>query len=359
MKWILLMMTACLPMQADQLKTYFTYSDDDTHLLKGLKSEKTPTTDELNKWDGVIEELIVKQPLSDGEGSRLTAYVYAAQREYAALSQKQQGSIAGSFGPVTEGVIRLFYPRYQPKENAQDDHYTMALTMVVMEKVRDRFIDDQSRLKRSRIIRGPIYWQGDYPYYGQKIASFKPWSLESNKQYRCEKLVVVDDAFWADQIAQMKEEMKELDASKKKLIHFWADHGDWILIGNAYMDKNNVPLEKRLAARADLATGIEDAFIGAFDSKYAYCIRRPAMIDETIQTVIPAPNHPSYPSGHSTIGGASASILTHYFPENKEEWVRLREDAGMSRLWAGIHYPVDHSAGKALGERVAESTINR
>ncbi|MCB1148547.1 MAG: vanadium-dependent haloperoxidase, partial [Chlamydiia bacterium] len=126
-----------------------------------------------------------------------------------------------------------------------------------------------------------------------------------------------------------------------------------------FMEKQNVPLDKRLAARAAVAIAVEDALIGAFDSKYAYCIRRPAMIDESLQTIIPAPNHPSYPSGHSTVSAAVEGVLSHYFPEDKEQWVRLSEEAGMSRIWAGIHYPVDHSAGKKLGQRVAESTLSR
>jgi membrane-associated phospholipid phosphatase len=69
------------------------------------------------------------------------------------------------------------------------------------------------------------------------------------------------------------------------------------------------------------------------------------------------PRHPSYPSGHSTYGGAASELLSYFFPDYREELDRLADNAGMARLWAGIHYRSDHINGARLGRAVARLII--
>jgi hypothetical protein len=66
------------------------------------------------------------------------------------------------------------------------------------------------------------------------------------------------------------------------------------------------------------------------------------------------PRHPSYPSGHSTVGGAASELLSYFFPDQREDFDRLADNAGMARLWAGIHYRSDHTFGMAVGRAVAK-----
>ena len=66
------------------------------------------------------------------------------------------------------------------------------------------------------------------------------------------------------------------------------------------------------------------------------------------------PRHPSYPSGHSTVGGATAAILKRFFPDDAAELDNLADNSGLARMWAGIHYRADHAFGVALGAAVAE-----
>lgn len=100
------------------------------------------------------------------------------------------------------------------------------------------------------------------------------------------------------------------------------------------------------------ATGL-DATIGCWDAKYTYLLLRPRQADPLITLVFPMPNHPSYPSGHSCVSAAAAGVLSAFFPEKKPELDQGVADAGMSRVYAGIHYPFDISAGQTLGRSVA------
>lgn len=69
------------------------------------------------------------------------------------------------------------------------------------------------------------------------------------------------------------------------------------------------------------------------------------------------PRHPAYPSGHSTVGGAASEMLCYFFPDLRADFDDLADNAGMARLWAGIHYRSDHEQGIKLGRTVAQMII--
>jgi membrane-associated phospholipid phosphatase len=72
-----------------------------------------------------------------------------------------------------------------------------------------------------------------------------------------------------------------------------------------------------------------------------------------IETSPGTPRHPAYPSGHSTYAGAASELLSFFFPDYREELDRLADNAGIARLWAGVHWRSDHVAGNRLGRSVA------
>lgn len=71
------------------------------------------------------------------------------------------------------------------------------------------------------------------------------------------------------------------------------------------------------------------------------------------------PRHPAYPSGHSTYSAAASELLSYFFPDYTEEFDRLADNAGMARLWAGIHWRSDHVEGMRLGRCVAQLVIRQ
>ncbi len=72
-----------------------------------------------------------------------------------------------------------------------------------------------------------------------------------------------------------------------------------------------------------------------------------------INTSPGTPRHPAYPSGHSTYGGAASEMLSFFFPDYRRELDFLADNAGVARLWAGIHWRSDHVQGVQLGRTVA------
>jgi membrane-associated phospholipid phosphatase len=75
--------------------------------------------------------------------------------------------------------------------------------------------------------------------------------------------------------------------------------------------------------------------------------------------LIPTPPFPSYTSGHSTISTAAATVLGHLFPTEAEDLAAKAIEAKNSRLWAGIHFPIDNEVGATGGGMVGRLVAMR
>ena len=102
-----------------------------------------------------------------------------------------------------------------------------------------------------------------------------------------------------------------------------------------------------------------DASIGCWDAKYAYWYIRPFQADPQITTPVGRPNFPSYPSAHSCFSASAAGVLRQLFPAARAELDAKVAEAGVARLYAGLHFWFDVTAGQALGASVADLVVAR
>ena len=112
----------------------------------------------------------------------------------------------------------------------------------------------------------------------------------------------------------------------------------------------------RILALANMA-GF-DVMNACFDAKFAYYFIRPTQADPLIKLPIPLPNHPSYPSGHSCLTAAYATVIASAFPEEGDRLEAMIEEAGLSRMYAGLHYRFDCEVGQELGRQVAQQVLS-
>lgn len=318
-------------------------------------------TSELIEWNKAAIDLVQHFALDDGDGARVFAYLYTAQKTFADASLALTEEYLGSVGPISLQTLRLFEKSFRSKLKA-DDAFSKDLTQLVARQIDDRFKNEQAEIHAVPMRKGDNIWQGKIPYSGMKIPSMKPWLLSEPSQFRSPAPPPPNDPFWQDQLALVKDAMAQATDAQKKQILFWAglagvDSGDWKTIAEKYMDQNQTPLGKRLEVRTLLSLGMFDALVATFDTKYTFWVKRPFMLDPQLKTYIVTPNFPSYPAAHSTVGKTAAIILTYYFPENEQEWNRLADEMGLSRIWAGVHFPIDHEAGQALGEKVGSLAL--
>jgi membrane-associated phospholipid phosphatase len=184
-------------------------------------------------------------------------------------------------------------------------------------------------------------------------------------------------------------------AAQTQIALFWADGGGtatppghWNEIAQdvAVQRGNTLAENARLFAALDVA--LADAGIAAWDSKYAYnCVRpvtaiRNAAADGNAATdadpawtpLIATPPFPSYVSGHSTFSAAAATVLSGFFGTDRVRFTTTSdglpgvkrtftsfwaaaEEAGMSRIYGGIHFSFDNEEGLKLGRQVGRLIV--
>jgi membrane-associated phospholipid phosphatase len=146
-------------------------------------------------------------------------------------------------------------------------------------------------------------------------------------------------------------------------IFYWAvlNHITWCAETDQKLSEYRLDQNPPRAARASALVSVAayDAFVACWDAKYTYLVGRPIHFDPSITTILPTYNHPSYPSAHSTIAGATSTVLSYLFPRHADFFRSRAEELAASRLWAGIHYRSDFEDGLALGRAVGQFVVQR
>lgn len=181
-------------------------------------------------------------------------------------------------------------------------------------------------------------------------------------------------------------------AEQTQIALFWADGGGtetppghWNRIAHDVSISRSLSPRENATLFALLNVALADAAIAAWDAKYAHNFWRPVaaireagtdgndatMPDPTWEPLITTPPFPSYVSGHSTFSGAAAELLSRFFGTDEIRFTTtsdglpgiVREfasftaaarEAGVSRIYGGIHYSFDDLAGQRLGREIAD-----
>ncbi len=350
------------------LPTYFSYSEAEKMSLKKLHSSQEITTDKLQKWDNIVFDLIKTNKLGDAPASRVYAYLYIAQHDAAFLSMDIKHSFMGNIDVISAQTLCLFFKKQcsdlESQAHKSTDVYSQALANMVLTKIKSRMEVDKRNTHSYPEKSADHFWAGTRPYFGQDVGSWMPWRITAVKKFVASPPPAYNSPEWQHQLQLTKNALVNVTINQKKAVVFWAGNpgtvtppGLWLVIANTYIFSHDMPLYKILLVRAVLAMSMADAVIAVFNSKYTYWMKRPFMLDPSIVTIMPTPNHPSYPAGHSTISAAAATVLTYYFPENDKEWQQKAYEASFGRVWGGIHFTIDADQGKMLGKRVGEAAI--
>jgi len=246
-----------------------------------------------------------------------------------------------------------------------------------------------------KLIEGPSHWVPTslvalqqkplLPNWGKNRTFAMPegtsCALPSHPEYSEDKA----SAFYKEAL-EVYEAKQNLTPERRAIARFWADDamlsmtppGHWISIALQIMDRDKVSLDKRAETLARLGVAVADGFIGCWQAKYQYDLIRPVsyirrVIDPKWEPLLNTPPFPEYPSGHSTQSGAAADVLTNLFgenfafedktgahaglaPRNFPSFWAAADDAGISRLYGGIHFRAAIENGLEQGRCIAAFT---
>jgi membrane-associated phospholipid phosphatase len=231
---------------------------------------------------------------------------------------------------------------------------------------------------------GPGLWQGANP--AEPLAgAWKPWVLGSGDQLRLNAPPGHDSDLKQQELAEIRQFLDT--GTNNPVAFYWVRDPQgrqydgvapvataqsafrWAVLNHLlwgeqvadmvhrYRLDQNAPRTARAYALVSVA-GF-DATIACWDTKYAYWAARPIHLDPSLKVLFPTPPHPTYPSGHATIAGATSAVLSHLFPRDGICFERDAEELAASRAWAGIHFRSDNVDGLTLGRAVGKLVIER
>lgn len=317
---------------------------------------------ELQTWDENIQKWMAQTPNKKGDPYRLYTYLYYAQKLFADNSFALTNVYSGTLDAMSYRVVRLFYPEYE-NEDVKKDPFSEELADKLMLGIKKRYQEEERQIHSLTLKEKEGYWKGENPV-GIYYPTMKPWALKRADEFKSAAPPSPNDPVWKSQLGKTQEKSQMATDEQRKKSFFWQkkidpEAADWRYIAVNYMNEASIPLEMQLEVRSKMMMALFDALIAVFNDKYAYQVRRPFMLDPKLKPLFKTPNHPSYPAAHGTLSGAAEIILGYYFPENQKEWKRQAYEARESRLWGGIHFPMDLEAGKVQGREVGKAVLFR
>jgi hypothetical protein len=225
-------------------------------------------------------------------------------------------------------------------------------------------------LADSAAARGEVAWVSqESPARPPMLPAFggvRPWTMSAAE------LAALDpppppstsSARMREELAEVKRVTDGLTRAQLAVALKWNDGagtytppGHWNDIAAEYVRDARMSEVRAARAFALLNVAMHDAAVGCWRVKFRHYNPRPAQLDPSIKTAIGLPNFPAYPSGHSTFSAAAADVLSYLFPAAAERFAADAEEAGVSRLYGGIHYRSDIENGKTHGRRIGAAVV--
>jgi hypothetical protein len=235
------------------------------------------------------------------------------------------------------------------------------------------------------------------------MATMRPFVLQSADQFRPAPPPSLQSQEWVDAFNEVKSvgasDSTTRTSDQTATARFWAANVPRQYEGLARSISTRMSLDVPESARwfAMVNEVLADAALTFMDAKYHYLFWRPVTaIDPASVTndgygmvpgpddgnlltdgqpgwrpLLTTPNHPEYPSAHSTVTAAMMEVVTRFMGTDQIE-IDVQGNAAFdatrhfatpdalltevrnARIWAGLHYRFATVAGAALGKRVAD-----
>lgn len=248
----------------------------------------------------------------------------------------------------------------------------------------------------------PSYDRGLFPGHGQ----ITPWTMTSASEFSVQNFYDPRSPEFAQEFENARlmggSESRIRTKKQSDISLFWED-GPWGITPPGHMTFIAMEvLQNRGLSFIDLARAFAligmtqcDASIHSWHNKYSHDIIRPETAIRSRahhfknadlrvrpfsnwKSYIPTPSFPSYTSGHSTFGAAGMKMLELIYGRDRinltgiapdkvlwpqldgvtQTWTSLSqiaEENGMSRIYGGVHWLLDHNEAMSAGRKIANS----
>lgn len=167
--------------------------------------------------------------------------------------------------------------------------------------------------------------------------------------------------FEGEQLNIVKETIQNISKKQRRIARYWGTGPatkQWTPIIDILIDTYNITAPRAARILAVTQNALNDAFVIAWYFKYLWKVARPNQFDQKLATILCTPLHPTYPSGHATIAGCAEIVLGYFFEADKSRLKELAKECAESRLYAGVHFPIDNEQGLILGRQIGNIVVS-
>jgi membrane-associated phospholipid phosphatase len=350
--------------------------------------------DAVNTAGGSAYKNYITPGISGANSDVTAAASAAAYRVLLDQLPAQQGALDTAYASIMSGV---------PTSAARDNG--LALGQVSASDILAARAKDGSTITVTYTPgTQPGDWQPTAPANAAALlpnwGNVTPFTMTSGSQFRPDGPPALDSAAYTAAFNEVKSlgsaTSTTRTADQTAIAKYWADGGGtatppghWLSIASDISKQQGLTTLENARLFAMLSTAAADAGITAWDAKYTENFWRPitgirnAELDGNPDTVgdatwtplLTTPPFPAYISGHSTFSSAAAEILSLFFsgktfnfcsaqelnPSISRCWSSFSEaaaEAGMSRIYGGIHWQFDNADGLLAGKNIGQNIYN-
>jgi PAP2 superfamily len=218
--------------------------------------------------------------------------------------------------------------------------------------------------------------------------TMKPFGLMQPQQFRTASFPALQSTAYQKDFEEVKTlgEKNSLKRTPEQTFYakFWYEYAEigWNRITSIAAGKEKTDLLTTARLFAMLNITLADAYIAGWDSKYHYNFWRPytAVVNTPVkdggnpnwEPLLPTPPVQDYPSTHSILGNAGATVLTYFFGDNYafattstssatpgttrsfKSFLSAADENADSRVMAGLHFRFSCKAGQAMGNKIGK-----
>jgi hypothetical protein len=236
--------------------------------------------------------------------------------------------------------------------------------------------DGSGRAWRGVRPRGARFWAPP-PGTRQRLVdplagTWGTWVLSSGSEFRAPPPPRFGSARFVADTRELIRLRRTLTPQQMRIAKFWEGGvgsplppGVWNEVALAYVRRDRLDTAQSARVFALLNIAMADTGVAAWDTKYAYSTARPETAIRSLGLArewtpfLATPPFPSYVSAHSAYSGAASEVLAAFFPKDAAAFRAKAIEAGLSRLYGGIHYRSDHVAGLVMGRAIGRLVIER
>lgn len=246
----------------------------------------------------------------------------------------------------------------------------------------------------------PAYMDAAEPQWNK----IRCWVMDTCNQFQPPRpfpYSTVKGTPYEKELSEVYQMGKNLSKEQEDIAYFWDDNafvmnvaghvsyaskkmtpgGHWLAIAKTVGRQKKLNLMQTVEAYALTSLALADGFLACWDEKYrTQTVRPETVINKSIDPkwtpFLQTPPFPEYPSGHSTISAAAATVLTSLIGDNIaftdstefkyghgvrsfKSFNDAANQASISRLYGGIHYRAALDNGAAMGNKVGQWVLQK